>query len=542
MRVQSIRLRNFRRFTDLTISSIPAAAKLVVVVGPNGSGKSSLFDAFNHWHRFYSNLGIDGDEDYFLKVRNEKPRWRELVEVNLHDGASRRVDEYAREKKDSVYLRTAFRNDPDFDVREITRPSMPTEEVRIGKTTATDSVVASNYRRLVYETAAGVYDSANDTKSIKAFRNELIGDVQASMRNVFGDLILNSLSDPLGAGNFTFGKGAIASYHYKNLSGGERAAFDLLLDLHLKRKYYTDSIYCIDEVETHLHTGAQGAIIRELLSIVPDTSQLWITTHSIGVLRAAQRIAAETPGSVSIIDFDGVESDSVTEIIPSSLDRVSWTKLLSITLSDLSREISPKALVICEGSSVGKRRKDFDAEIYDQVLAARNPGIVFVSGGNSNQVTASGLTIKEAFSRILPVTKVVVLADRDSRSPREIQEFEATGGILLPVRHLEYYFFQDDVLEALVNNFGKSHQLSDAKQIREAALAASVLRGNPQDDFKSASGQITVGLRGLLGFTQGGNSSDAFMRDTLAPLIKPGMVTYEAMKAAIVDRIALPKA
>ena len=33
--------------------------------------------------------------------------------------------------------------------------------------------------------------------------------------------------------------------HYKNLSGGEKAAFDLLLDLHVKKKYFPDSLYCI---------------------------------------------------------------------------------------------------------------------------------------------------------------------------------------------------------------------------------------------------------------------------------------------------------
>jgi len=38
MRITSIHLRNFKRFTDLVVRDIPDCAKLVVVVGPNGCG------------------------------------------------------------------------------------------------------------------------------------------------------------------------------------------------------------------------------------------------------------------------------------------------------------------------------------------------------------------------------------------------------------------------------------------------------------------------------------------------------------------------
>ena len=51
MKIKSIKLRNFRRFTDLTIEGLSEKAKLVVMIGPNGSGKSSVFDAL-HAYRF----------------------------------------------------------------------------------------------------------------------------------------------------------------------------------------------------------------------------------------------------------------------------------------------------------------------------------------------------------------------------------------------------------------------------------------------------------------------------------------------------------
>lgn len=50
MRIKEIRIKNFKRFDDLTIRGIENA-KLVILVGTNGSGKLSLFEACNFWHK-----------------------------------------------------------------------------------------------------------------------------------------------------------------------------------------------------------------------------------------------------------------------------------------------------------------------------------------------------------------------------------------------------------------------------------------------------------------------------------------------------------
>ena len=71
MRVSSIKLKNFKRFSDLVIVGIPASAKLVVIVGPNGCGKSSLFDALLHWYRTKSGFGWSGDIGYLQKSSEE---------------------------------------------------------------------------------------------------------------------------------------------------------------------------------------------------------------------------------------------------------------------------------------------------------------------------------------------------------------------------------------------------------------------------------------------------------------------------------------
>ncbi len=529
MRISSITLKNFKRFTDLQVSDIPKTAKLVVVVGPNGCGKSSLFDALLHWYRRSAGFGHHNDKAYYQKHSEEAFDWNETVSVALHDGA--------KPQKGMLYVRTAYRNDPDFSVDGINRPGDPSQGIRVERVIDNDQTVSDNYRRLVYDTMAGVYDATNDGKSVLNLREELIGGVRDSMKRVFGDLVLNSVSDPLGAGAFFFEKGSVKSYHYKNLSGGEKAAFDLILDLHVKRKFFTDSIYCVDELETHLHTRVQGALVKEMVNILPEACQLWITTHSLGILRAAQEMIASDAASVCLIDFDGVDPDVPRQLIPSSLGRVTWEKLLSITLDDLSQRIAPKTVVICEGSSVGTRRKDFDAEIYNRVLGSRHPDVLFVSGGSSNQVNATGVSIRDALGRILPSSKFSSLSDRDDKSEAEVKEIESKGNLVLPQRNLESFLFADDVIEALLTREQKASHLAAALQIKQRALANSTGRGNAPDDLKSAAGEIYTELKRFVGLQRCGNSTDSFMRDTLAPLVAPSMPTYEALKAAIIDRL-----
>ena len=436
MKVASIKLKNFKRFNDLLIRGIPRTAKLVVVVGPNGCGKSSLFDAFLHWYRNRVGFGINPDLLYYRKDAIEAFEWGQAVEVTLHDGA--------QPKKGSLYVRTAYRNDPDFSVDGINRPADPSAGVRVNRSIDNDQAVSDNYRRLVYDTMAGVYSTVNDEKTVRVLREELIGEIRASMQRVFGDLLLNNITDPLGTGAFFFEKGISKSYHYKNLSGGEKAAFDLLLDLHVKRRFFTDAIYCVDELDAHLHTQIQGKLVKEMTKVLPEACQLWVTTHSLGVLRAAQEMIATDPASVCLIDFDGVDTDVPRELVPSSLGRVTWEKLLSIALDDLSPRIAPKVVVICEGSSLGNRRKDFDAEIYNRVLGTHNPDILFISGGASTQVQAVGVSVRGTLSRILPTAKIWSLADRDDKSNTEVADLLTQGVITLPLRNLESFLFADE--------------------------------------------------------------------------------------------------
>lgn len=531
MRISSIHLENFKRFTDLRITGIPASAKLVLVVGPNGCGKSSILDGLIRWHRASTGMSYSGDREYYDKSDEEG-----RVSVQPHGDA--------KIPRNGLYARSAYRNDPDFTTGRIEQQRNPIEKPRFQRMIENDRTVASNYERLVLDTTASVYSEENADKTGREITDALIGGIRDSMLRVFGDLTLNAIDKPLGSGQgsgaFYFRKGPVDSYHYKNLSGGEKAAFDLILDLHQKRDYFPEAVYCIDEIESYLHTKVQGSLLKEIVEIIPAEAQLWTTTHSLGVLRAAQEIDAASPGTVCLISLDDVDNDKPAEVRPTSLGRAAWEKMLSIMLDDLSERVAPEVIVVCEGSSAGSRRKEFDADVYERVLGSHEPRITFVSGGSSNQLAQTGNSLKEILNRVVPGTRVVALSDRDDMSDQQVAEFEQDGDLVLSLRNIESYLLADDVITAFVESEGRPELISGVLQAKQRALSDSVNRGRPVDDLKSAAGTTYLGLRELLSLQQRGNNSDAFMRDTLTQFITPGTTTFDTLKADIIDRVFSP--
>lgn len=554
MKVSSIKLENFKRFTNLAISGIPDNAKLVIIVGPNGSGKSSLFDAFNTWYRGHSGFGVPNDELYYRKDTTKTYNRNTSVVVRFHD----HPDGQQVHKK-SMYFRTAYRNDPDFNITNFTRVGVPHAQLKVNRFIDNDMTVSENYQRLVHSTMSGVYSESNDSKSVKELREELIGKIRQSMLNVFDDLTLNNIGDPLGDGSFHFKKGEIESYHYKNLSGGEKAAFDLLLDLNLKIEHYDNSIFFIDEPESHMHTVLQGNLIKEMYRVVPDNSQLWITTHSLGVMRMAKKLFRDEPGSVVFIDFGEVDFDNEAKIAPASIEGLMWEKFLSVALDDFARDLNPEILIMCEGDINGIKRRNFDSFLYGKIFSNKYPHIAFVSGGSCSELENPDHTGFKLLSEVLSSTKLARLIDRDDKSAEEVQRLELQGIYLTYRRHIEAYLFDDELIKKLVLKNYQPHliqnspeqQKSDdnkkaelvqlALKIKEDAITESVGRGNTTDDIKSASGHIYVKLKELLQLTRCGSNADIFMRDVMSELLTEDTAVYKEMEDNIIQRIINPK-
>ena len=115
MRFKKVTIKDFKRFTDLTVQGIPQTTRLIMLAGPNGSGKSSFFDALRTWHGWTSRKGRSWESDYHAKSGSpNRNQWTNDVVVEFHDSVP-------EQSKKVLHMRSAYRNDPEFQITGLAR-------------------------------------------------------------------------------------------------------------------------------------------------------------------------------------------------------------------------------------------------------------------------------------------------------------------------------------------------------------------------------------------------------------------------------------
>lgn len=539
MKLKSIHIRKFRRFEDLRIHNLLESARLIVLAGPNGCGKSSFFDALLAWRTIRvlqkrgAWFGFNWEQDYHGRVGSAPSgsNWQQDITVETFNSNISHPEKL-------VYARSAYRNVPEFAVSNLSRLGNPFEHLPARRMIDNDASTSRNYQQLVSQTVEGLFDPNDKTTTRYDYSQRIIGDVRAAFNCLFPDLQIDDLGNPLEDGTFRFTKGTSQGFSYKNLSGGEKAVFDLVLDLVLAKRSYDDTVYCIDEPEGHLNTRLQAQLLSALYSLVPDACQLILATHSIGIMRQARDIEREHPGTVAFLDFGDRDYDQPQIIEPATPDRIFWERVYNVALDDLATLVAPETVVICEGRQTfdgAYRNHSHDTRCYETIFATSHPTTKFIPSGNNADVIKDRWGLVPTLSRLFSgAVKVVSLIDRDDRDDNKTKELREKGVRVLSRRNLESYLLDEEVLRALADSEGKADRI-DALLDEKRKIVCEQTQRDGVEDLKKASGRIYNICKDMLALEDAPKDNRAFLRDMLAPLVVPGMKVYDQLHADIFD-------
>jgi hypothetical protein len=500
----------------LLITDIPVSARLVVLIGPNGSGKTSLLDAFKVNER--------GG-----KV-NHHPSQTRPVLVECHNlGPPHDIN---------LYMRSAYRTEHSLSIQAklMVIPTLPAIPPRsTPRSNTQDTRVASNFQTLLHNAhEKTTHSTLTWTEAVK----ELFSPVSQRLQRVFPYLLIPDIDYPTG-GNET---GTLETlcfersgqrYRYEHLSAGEKEVFDLLFDLDRSAQANQDALYCIDEPELHLHTELQARLLDELLDFLPDPSQLWIATHSIGIIRRAMELhRSKTDGEIVFLDFGELRFNGPQTLKPSRADRTLWKKALSVALHDMVDLVVPQTIILCEGRPLGTGtpdRAEFDSKVYRTLFAESHPDADFFSGGSSGQIENDLLKLAATLRHMARGVKVIKLIDRDDKSPVEIAERQAKGDRVLSRYSIENFLWSDEIIDKLLLLHGHESETERIKALIRDTSKPEDFLVSIKDTVREARAEL-VKLSGLHGT---GSNQHSFAKHVLAPLVTKETTTYQDLEKDI---------
>ena len=428
MRIRKIRLKNgYKRFRDLTIDLGDNPARVVALVGPNGSGKSSVLDGLLYHANAHGQIGNQGGRDYTYHSMDNSPSfdWQN-VEIEFTDGNYSHVRQrrLADGKEGTIF---SFRSPYRYNSRLKISETRATAAIRLnnygaGDASSLDDKMEENYRRLY-----AVYNKYMETADVKPSeaKAKILADLNKSIRNCL-DLEVSSI------GNVESAKGTLyfkksdhpTEFEFNVLSSGEKEVVDLLLDLYLRKDDYNDTVFLIDEPELHINTSIQRSLLKEINTLVGDNCQIWLTTHSIGFLRALQN---EMHDQCQIIHFrpEYQLASQAHTLRPIKVNPGTWRELFAVALDDLAALVSPQSIIYCEGraepNNVGTER-GIDARAFNCIFGATHPNKLFISSGGNTELDQRSAVAIAILGKVFPTVDILVLKDRDMASGKNTSE------------------------------------------------------------------------------------------------------------------------
>lgn len=535
MRLKRVRLKNgYKRFRDLTIDLGDNPARVIALVGPNGCGKSSVLDGILYRVSAHRQVGAGSSRDHTYHSMENVPSFnRQNVEMEFSEGPF-----------DAVW-RLRGTNNTNSTIFSFRSPYRYNNQLKISQTEAAgeirlnnygaadassiDSRIENNYRRLL-----AVYNSymeKNDVKPSEA-KTKIIGDLNNSINNCL-DLEICSIGNvEASKGTLYFSKpGHPKEFDFNVLSSGEKEVIDLLLDLYLRKDDYNDTVFLIDEPELHINTSIQRKLLVEINRLVGDNCQIWLTTHSIGFLRALQ---TEMLGQCQIIQFrpeDDLASKPCT-LRPSEITPRLWRELFEIALDDLASLVSPRTIIYCEGRDAPGphgRERGMDAQAFNNIFASTHPEALFISSGGNTELDQRSAIAISILGKVFPAVEILVLKDRDMASGKQTDENDRrvylrnnpSNHRVLKRWEIENYLYDKEVLKAYCGGENLSFNESEYD-----AFVTDIVNQNLKDETNRIKN--FCGIKSSVG-------ADNF-KVALSKYVKGNMDVFQELKSCIFDR------
>ena len=499
MFINKLQLKNFKRFTDLTVDLAPQPPKgvanqedenlpkLVLLIGANGSGKSCIFDAFESANAIISDeklrqareglaqkkkgyltgLGLP-DNDYCSKKKDVKDKngYELIIDFdkekyfNFHYKSTSETNIVGESSLDTnlevgnyFYGRTAFRNIIDLetkfnadeygekDVQKVVEKNLdkPSRLIDLDKRWDGDILYCFKEEIDRKELTIELNKSLNHI-----FEKNPIGHFQIeSIRSEIGRSIKLSLEVLIKKGNSIF--------VYEYLSAGEKQLFTILLNLHLRKKYLENTIIYLDEIDLHLNTSIQSDLLKEITeTLIPDNSQVWVASHSLGFIDYARQYKKGV-----IIDFDSLDFDIQKILTPESRDRLEVYEI-AVPKSIIPSLMKRYKLVIAENTN---------AKYFNLALEEQN--YLFLPANNNREVF---LSIKEDKNKI-------GLRDKDYLREDEIksiQEKFPNFKILNLYNFENYIYHPDNINELKIKGFDKTEYIQNITEQKNNTILTIV--------------------------------------------------------------------
>lgn len=462
MKIKSLQLKNFKRFTDLTLQDIPENAKLVLLIGNNGSGKSSVFDALEVLNRHRLGNFTPNIEKYYSK--NGLPF--EIV-ADFGNGfiEDPKVQSY---KADSVikmggvnyYGRTSFRQMPRLK-RTILGNSadINNDSDKPYSFIDLDERFENDLEHIFGKLLKEFFRSDEDKSEIK---NQFVLPINQALDRIFSKdngtkLELLELIPPLEGkvAEVNFKKGD-SIFHYNQLSAGEKEIFNILTNL-IARKSHTGGILYFDEIDLHLNTKLQYNFINEIIeNWIPDGSQFWTASHSLGFIEYANDY-----DNGCIIDFDDFDFDKKQVLTPKQKDDFEIFEI-AVSKAFIDQVVQGRIIIFSENA---------DTPFYNDLSIEKTFFFVAI---DKNDVFHKAKNLKQSG-----------IMDRDYLSDEEISQLKTAYPhlYLLPYYSFENLLYHPDNLEEFYQKAGKPfdkqkyiEQITTIKNEERDYLAAGIIQ------------------------------------------------------------------